>query len=779
MRHQILGLRDFVDKNGITRKTDSTFYKNGWGTSDLKEIFQNPEIFLSQIPESEHWNLYFTASLCAGKREFQQLKYIPFDIDHVDTEKTKDTLGIALNALGLDFTSTMSLCSGNGLQFFVEVPPVEDPGFFEDQRKYYKACCDRINKALREHDYRGSADTAVFDPARLMRFPNTLNKKPGKEDKKSYIIQSQSTPQKFTLKDAAGIPTIAKQEAIVKWPSPDTEAVLAECLNIVEMTENPNGVPEPLWYANASVIGRLEDGKAHWHRLSSLYAKYNRDEAETKLEQAIDSSNPRTCKSFANLPGSKCKGCKHNNTKLVSPILIKGPNYLPTKNTSFHTIGISATGQPTVGKPDYEGLLKWFEMNHPFVTQSEAEAVYEFTGTHFEKYPEGDIKSFAEASFRPHSMTAKTSEFTSKVKRNNTVRVKWFSETTESRLNLLNGNLNTQTGEFEAGHSKERGFNYVLPYKFDPAAKAPLFEKFLEEVTCGDTELRQLLLEFGGYALSNDPCNHHKALALLGEGRNGKSVFVQILQSLAENGYSSVSLEDLSNPQFSAMLEGKLFNCFGEGSTYIKNTNQFKELVGGGSVNSKTVFEKPYTFINKAKIIFACNKMPTSSDTSHGFYSRFLVVPFNATFVEYEDGSDNKVMDVHLLPKLIEERPGIINLMLSAYRETKKRGNLIDPVASKAQLNQYKDETDNIRLWVNENLEVNKNEKDKLTCAEMYQSYKDFCDDNEVKPDSGPRFFARLHNTVFGNKDRSTRKSIDGKQHRALWGVKRKVDLDY
>ncbi len=136
-----------------------------------------------------------------------------------------------------------------------------------------------------------------------------------------------------------------------------------------------------------------------------------------------------------------------------------------------------------------------------------------------------EVKAFAEKWFTDCT-ARKASEFVAEVERRAHVDKNWFADTTESKTNFSNGVLNTKTSVFTEGHSSDNGFKYVMPYPYDPAAKAPTFEKVLDDFTCGDKELAQQLLEFCGYCLSNDRCWDHKSLLLVGSrGSNGKSTF--------------------------------------------------------------------------------------------------------------------------------------------------------------------------------------------------------------------------------------------------------------
>lgn len=774
VRHQILGLRDYTNGSGKVHKKD-TFYEKHWGAPTLKELFHNLQTHVEKIPSEERYNIYFTVAESSGKREFVRQKYIPFDIDDIDVSRAKETVEVALKALGLKWEEVPSVFSGNGVQFFVELEEhFTDPQFFDKNRFYYKTCCEKIERHLRVANLPGKVDTSVFSLARLMRFPGTLNKKPDKPTRLAEILQNNFVPLKFSLAEACGIPIPDKKDVLAKWPPPDTKAVLEGCANIKKMLEEPDDVQEPLWYANASIIGRLGgnpvEARRIWHEYSSKYKGYTAEEADRKLDQALAGSKPRTCQNMAALTGSKCDGCAHKG-KVKSPILITGEDYIATKETGFHKIIIDSEGKLKPSTPAYLDLLKFFQQQHSFVV-NDVGIVYAFNGIHYEKYSDIRVKSFAQRWFSSCD-TRKANEFYNLVLRSSQKDTKFFEDgTVDGKVNFPNGVLDIHTNEFTEGHSPDHPFMYVLPFEYEPKAVAPRFDAFLDEVTLGDKELRQMLLEFGGYALSNDKVWDHRALILVGGGANGKSVFLNVLSSLAGEAHSAVSMRNLSNDQHMAALEGKLLNLSDEGfSGGFKETDIFKTLVSGGEITVKTVYEKPYKIRNKAKLVFACNEIPNSTDMEEGFRRRLAIVPFNATFT----GAGR---DPFLMSKLNAERAGIFNMMLAAYHEMHKRGGLATAEQSEKSLKEYQIKTDPVITWVAECLEILPfsqdfvaEQKPFVAFKDIYASYVNFCDEYNVKPMSRISFALHLKNRIPHYGSRSIQKKLAKNNLQVLLGV--------
>lgn len=697
---------------------------------DLEQLFLEPEKIL-KMPKERRENVYYTISKRQPNNRtvsgFITQEYIPFDVDGIDLTKIEETARVSVAALNLEWDSTAVIYSGNGVQFIIKcLDIIEDPLFFEQSKPYYKACCDRINAALKKAGLPGHADTKVWDQARVLRPPNTINVKPGKETRQTATIQGHLRAVKFSLKDAAGIPEVKPSEAIgLSFPEPDTKAVLAGCEFIKWAKDNQNDVDEPQWYALASIVGRLRDGKELFHEYSNQYKGYSREETTRKLEQALLNSGPRTCENINHL-WSKCNTCKMFN-KCKSPILIHGEEHILTKETGFRYVKKDPmTGTISKGGVDIEGLTKYFGIVHPYKIDPESETIYEYTGTHYEEYLRANTKAFAET----HVDSCKNKdvgEFFSKVLRKNVPHKSFFREGTDGYMNFQNGVLNVKTLEFRPS-TAELGFRSVLPYSYDPDAKAPVFEKFLDEVTCGNVGYKKTLLEFAGYALSNDRYWEHKALMLIGHGRNGKSTFVDTLRSLAEGAFSNISVSQFGNDQQAANLDGKLFNISEENDAGgFKETASFKLLASGGHVSAKIVYKPTFSFANKAKIIVLLNDPPKVTDTSYGFFRRCAFVEFRAKFIGSND-------DKKLKEKLQLERPGILNLMLSAYKDMVARGGCYEDEASVEYLNNFAKESNPVALWMDDNL-IHTNEGTHFAAnSEMYANYTAYCEKGGYKP---------------------------------------------
>lgn len=729
---QILSIREYHDaKSGRMKKAERWFEK-GLRAATVEEIFLNPDAYLAGVPESERYNVYFTVSECLEEpgRKLLAQHHIPFDIDKIDPDKVVDekyqleVAQVVCQALGVPFEKTGIVFSGNGLQFFVGVKnPIVEVDEFDKQRGYYKIMCDKINIELRKAKLTGVSDPSVWSPARLMRYPNTRNVKPEKETRLSKVIQANIERIDFTLEKASGVVIPLPEDCVAdsitrRFPTPDVKTIMEECNFLRWMQAEPEKVTEPQWYAGLSVTARFPNGREFSHKISQGHPGYSYDETELKIDQAIqNASGPRTCASFDKL-ADKCKGCKHfGDKKLLTPLFIKGEDHVATAHSGFRFI--NANGKP--GAIDFQGLRNQFNRDYSYKAVENTGIVYVFNGTHFKELSRERISDYMHTRVVPPSTSSQWSEFRSLVTIKNLVDVEWFNSSTRGKLNFQNGVLDIDSGVL-LPHTTEFGFRSVLACDYEKDAQCPTWLKFIDEVTCGREDLAHILQEYLGYTFANNGCGRTKALALVGDGSNGKSTFVRVVRELCGGqGASNLSIKSLSDPQNRYLLEGKMVNIAEENSyDAFKDSELVKNLVDGGMMTVKKLFAQPYEFRNQAKFIMLYNEAPRTRDTTHGFMRRLLFVPFDRMFTEEES-------DIGMTDKLIKELPGITNWILEGYKRLQEQGGFTKSAASKEMLDEYSEEASEVNAWFAEEVDVIDSEEPAVVKEELYNNFNQWC----------------------------------------------------
>ena len=760
---QILGLREFVDKETGEVKLYDSHFRNNWRANSVPELFANIDEHIANIPADQRWNMFYTLSHCEEKkgRIFVKQNIIPIDIDGIKHGSEEQIVDCVVKTLELDKSKIGIVYSGNGIHILIQLPQYfEDKSFFKSHKVYYKAMCGRINQALFEQGLQGSADTTAFSAARIFRLPNTANKKPNKKETQCLLINGNIEPLNVDLISLADLPRISEGDhvhpnAFKRFPTPDSKAVQEKCPFLVHCKENQDAVTEPQWYAMMSIVGRLEDGEKLVHDYSKDYSFYNPDSTDFKLEHALEAAGPRTCDNIDSL-WDGCKDCP-NFCKITSPIQLVGEDYIRTKETGFYDVKIK-NGVAVRDKPNYDDLTKFFGSQQPFFTNSETEETYIFNGKFWEEIPRLMIYSFAEENFEPSPSKSMCTEFECKIKRSN-LKDPDFTNTM-GLLNFENGVLNIDTFELKP-HSPDYGFTYVIPYNYEEGTKCDRFDQFMKEVTQNDEEIERLLLEYMGYCISGtDPKLVQLCAILYGGGGNGKSVLLEVLRSLiGPQNCSAVGMKSIAKDTGRYPMMHKTVNISDETPTSgFLESSDFKALVSGDTVEVRRLYHNPVMWKCNTKLIFACNELPFTSDFSQGLFRRLLIIPFNARF-SHEKGN----LDPFIVDKLINERSGILNKILTAFKEFRARDyKFIIPSKIDEAKEDYEYMGDSVLQFVSE--ECFFKQGNQVTMRLAYRVYVAWCQDVNIKPvtyNSFSRAFkSRLNKELDNVYD--VRKSIEG-----------------
>lgn len=789
---QIVGLRPYVHTKTGRLKKRTVFFEKGWRVDKIEDIFKDTA-YLGPIPEEDRVNLYFTMADCfeAGKpRILKESWCIGFDIDSLGLDSPADQdkitahcrkiLDISCQELSVDVSKVGAIFSGNGLQFFIRLPsPIMSVDFYDTMREQYNIVCAKLQARLKLEHIAGKVDTSVFDGARLMRLPNTWNEKPEKGRKWAFIVQSNMEPQEFRLEEITGDAAVAKadtmnKESWKKYPTPDKKGVLAGCDYLKWMKEKPNDVSEEQWYAGIGILAFLPDGENLTHEYSSGYKGYDPQETEEKYNQALRTSGPRLCKDISKR-WSKCKGCAYYNV-VTTPIQIKSADYIATKDTGFRKPSFTNDGKPKPGKVEYQDLIKQFLFDFEYAkVDQNGMYIYDAPAKKWIEYSQNRMRAWCNEKVFPKPMSSEMYEFVNLMSVVNLKPKDWLDGSDNRHINFNNGVLDRETMELKV-HSAEYGFKYVLPFDYSPHAKAPVFENYLETVTGGDKQAQQLLKEFGGYCLSGDEYKYHGALLLVGTGENGKSVFIETLARLAgEENVSVVAMSDLSKEVNRHAIVNKLYNYSEEnGATALLNSDIFKKLSSGGVVQVKHLYEQPFNYRNKTKLILSCNELPINRDHTHAMTRRMLPVAFNQVFT---DANRN----VNMKKDLLKEASGIYNILLAAYKELDKRERFSLPDKSREILTQYNMEQDPVFAFFKEMLEFGIDYS--VSSQELYTNFMTYYEQNNYEKNKCPsqNTFGRKmksHNPLF-DRDNQKLVRVNGKVTRCYVGVRMKEEAEF
>ncbi|MEM4429600.1 MAG: phage/plasmid primase, P4 family [Thermofilaceae archaeon] len=145
-----------------------------------------------------------------------------------------------------------------------------------------------------------------------------------------------------------------------------------------------------------------------------------------------------------------------------------------------------------------------------------------------------------------------------------------------------------------------------------------------------------LLLEIIGYTLYPHDYPLHKAILLVGEGSNGKTTYLKLIERiLTMENIASVSLTELDPDKHrfaAADLYGKLANLASEPGRGAFDPNRFKMATGEDPMPFERKHRDRFLGHNYAKMIFSANELPQVKEDTYAFWRRWIVIEFPNQF---------------------------------------------------------------------------------------------------------------------------------------------------
>lgn len=329
-----------------------------------------------------------------------------------------------------------------------------------------------------------------------------------------------------------------------------------------------------------------------------------------------------------------------------------------------------------------------------------------------------------------------------------------------SYLNLRNGILNIKSGSLE-DHRKDIFSSIQLPINFDPDAKCPRWEQFLCEVM-EDDSLVKILQEFTGLCLIPET-RFEKCLLLYGEGSNGKSTFIKILQHIfGRQNYSTISMTKLDSDFHRAGLVDKLLNICGELEIKeVESSAYFKAITSGDNIDAAYKFKDVFSFRPFCRLIFACNELPRVKDRAHGFFRKLLIVPFNKTF-------SGTAADKHLEQKLITESDGIFVWALQGLKRLFVQESFTHSDICVKELKFFEKSCNPVLEFLENHCQIGTGNE--IVKKDFYGYYRDFCKEQGLHFLNAVNFFKEIRKKLPKLEIENQRFDY-GKRERVLKGI--------
>jgi hypothetical protein len=335
---------------------DAVLPDNGWfavvgikGKSIKQELVQTRQELndIAQRFIQEERNVFFGCAKYATdqsrtKANVLALKSMWLDIDCGEA-KAVDGSGYATQAEGL--TKLQEFCkliglpkpiivnSGRGLHVYWPFTGAVD-------RKQWEPVAARLNELCKIHNF--LVDANVFEVARILRIPETLNFKDNPPSEVSVLtvgqpIEFDAFAKLLGVKDAPTasifntVPLVQETglNALTQSLAGNTIQKFSNimirgehgCQQLNHAFMNQADIPEPLWWSSLTVANQCVDRDKAIHMMSSQHPDYNPITTERKATQGGADSGPHRCATFEKHNPGGCNGCKWQG-KIPGPIAL-------------------------------------------------------------------------------------------------------------------------------------------------------------------------------------------------------------------------------------------------------------------------------------------------------------------------------------------------------------------------------------------------------------------------------------------------------------------------
>ncbi|MBP2659700.1 MAG: helicase [Firmicutes bacterium] len=323
-----------------------------------------------------------------------------------------------------------------------------------------------------------------------------------------------------------------------------------------------------------------------------------------------------------------------------------------------------------------------------------------------------------------------------------------INETDQNKyyVNCLNGTIDLTSGEL-LPHNKEHKITHILPFEYKPyqTGQAMRWVQFLCEVTDGNLELMTYLWKLAGLCLSGNTSEHVLHILYGSKGRNGKGVFIGILQEILGEltcvlPFSTFEPKNCGGiPNDIAAMAGKRL-VIAQESNEGKRLDEavIKSLTGGDMLTGRFLRAEFFQFKPTHKILMSTNNKPMIRETSNSIWSRLRLIPFEVSF----EGREDKRLD----EKLRQELPEIFAWCVAGFAEWQREG-LHVPDAIKRAGAEYRKEEDVVQNFITECCFISADAS--ASAKEMHECFIEWATKNGEKALSQRVFNKRLKEREF------------------------------
>jgi putative DNA primase/helicase len=311
-------------------------------------------------------------------------------------------------------------------------------------------------------------------------------------------------------------------------------------------------------------------------------------------------------------------------------------------------------------------------------------------------------------------------------------------------LNVQNGTLNLEYSSLQP-HNPDDMISKLAPVRYDPEAKCERWERFIDEIMCGDTDLACYLQKAIGYALTG-LTEYEVFFILFGQKtRNGKTTLMETIANLLGDYTRNTQAQSLSRrsvdgsaatPEMARLKGARLVTVPEPEKGLELNVALIKQLTGGDTYTARFLNANPFEFKPEFKLFINTNHLPRTADDTVFSSGRVKIIPFDRHFDENEQDTGLKK-----LFRKAANKSAILNWAVEGWWLIRETG--FDPSQRViSAIEAYRSEADIIGTFLSEY--TVREENSRLPTSTLYSYYSDWAKENGYRPLSNRSFVADL-----------------------------------
>lgn len=279
-------------------------------------------------------------------------------------------------------------------------------------------------------------------------------------------------------------------------------------------------------------------------------------------------------------------------------------------------------------------------------------------------------------------------------------------------------------------HRPELLLTKIMPVKYDPDAKSPLFDAFIEQIQPSH-EMRGFLQRWLGLSMTA-LTGEQKLVFFYGTGSNGKSVLVDLISRMLSGYSATAKIETLTGknrrgggdatPDLVPLMGARMVRASEPEEGVRFQEGLIKELTGGEPIQVRALHSDFVEIKPLFKLVISGNHKPEIRGTDDGIWRRMLLVPFDIQIPKEE-------RDATLGDKLWAERSGILNWLIDGLKDYLQNG-LQEPAAIIAATQDFREESDPVHAFLCACCQATGSEKNFLSSKELMEAFNFWLDDN-------------------------------------------------